>query len=171
MAKEWSEVPLSVVWTLGARFPRYGIVYELEGSHYRSSLCRIQLSPAFVAETGCWWSHSAVRCSRFATRSSVGNMDMAQPPLVLRIVLSSRGLTYALSHTALIPILGLRTQELMHVSKSYNSQHCKEQLESITLTQNVWPQGDNRMGAKSGDFMSSKHIGHVLLSIWSAMEL
>ena len=44
-------------------------------------------------------------------------------------------------------------------------------LRSKTFAQNVCPQGERRMGEKSGDFISSKQMGHVLLSIWSAMEL
>lgn len=34
-----------------------------------------------------------------------------------------------------------------------------------TWQQNVWPQGDRRMGAYFGEFMNSKQIGHVLASI------
>lgn len=46
-----------------------------------------------------------------------------------------------------------------------------QKLRSKTFAQNVCPQGERRMGEKSGDFISSKQMGHVLLSIWSAMEL
>lgn len=47
------------------------------------------------------------------------------------------------------------------------TQSSAEQLsgENNTLAQNVWPQGESRIGEKSGDFISSKQIGHVLLSI------
>jgi hypothetical protein len=40
-----------------------------------------------------------------------------------------------------------------------------------TWQQNVWPQGDRRMGAYFGEFMNSKQIGHVLASISVASKL